>query len=198
MKAILTGLIVGLMATFLMTVSTPAENHEHCSHTHYSSGHHSSIEGMNLEIEDDDLIFTPDDEDEDGEVKITEEHQLYVNGRLIKVDSKQEELIGEYHDQMLALMESAKKIGLEGAKIGAEGAVLGVKAVADVFKLLSPDYDTDDLEREIDKEAAKIEAKASRLEDKANEIEDQADELEDLHDELIDQIPELSKLDWFE
>jgi hypothetical protein len=198
MKAILIGIMAGLLATFLMTVSTPAENHRHYSHDRHSSSHHASIEGMNLDIEDNDLIFTPADEDEDGEVKITEEHQLFVDGRLIKVDAKQEELIGEYHDQMMALMESAKKIGLEGAKIGVEGAALGVKAVANVFKLLSPDYDTDDLEREIDKEASKIEAKASRLEKKANVIEDQAEELEDIHDELIHQIPELSDLDWFE
>ncbi|MDD4052507.1 MAG: hypothetical protein PHR28_11505 [candidate division Zixibacteria bacterium] len=194
MKAIL----IGLMATFLMTVSIPAENHRHYSHDHHSSGHHASIEGMNLDIEDNDLIFTPVDKDEDGEVKITEEHELYVNGRLIKVDAKQAQLIGEYHDQMMALMESAKKIGLEGAKIGVEGAGLGVKAVVNVFKLLSPDYDTDDMEKEIEKEASKIEAKASKLEAKAKKIEDQAEELEDIHDDLIDQIPELSRLDWFE
>jgi predicted glycosyltransferase len=194
MKAI----CIGFAAIFLMTVSATAENHRDCSRHYYSSGHHASIEGVNLDIEDNDLIFTPADKDEDGEVRITEEHQLYVNDRLIHLNREQEKLVGEYHDRMLELLESAKKIGLEGAKIGAEGAVLGVKAVAGVFKLLSPDYDTDDLEQEMEREASKIEAKASRLEDKADEIEDQADELEDIHDELIDQIPELADLGWFD
>jgi len=198
MKSILFGFMVCLLATFLMTVSTPAETHRHYSGDHCFSSHHASIEGMNLDIEDNDLIFTPADEDEEGEVKITEEHQLYVDGHLIKLDPKQEELIGQYHDQMMALLESAKKIGLEGAKIGVEGAALGVKAVANVFRLLSPDYDTDDLEREMEKEASKIEAKASRLEKKADVIEDQAEELEDIHDEMTHQIPELADLDWFE
>jgi hypothetical protein len=191
-------ILIGLTAVLLMTISASAEGHRHYSHHEVSHSSHSSIDGMSLNIDHDDLIFTPADEDEDGEVKITEEHELYVNDQRIRLNSEQQKLVGEYHDQMMALIESAKKIGLEGARVGVEGAALGIKAVGGVFKLLSPDYDTDDLEREMERESSKIEAKAAKLEAKADDIEDQADELEDLHDELIDTIPELADLDWFE
>lgn len=194
MKAIL----LGLLAMLLMTATASAEGHRHYAKNHVCSGHHSSIDGMDLEIHDNDLIFTPSDDDEEGEVRITEGHELYVNDHRIQLDSKQQELVGDYHDQMMALIDSAKKIGLEGARVGVDGAALGIRAVGNVFKLLSPDYDTDDLEREMEKEAAKIEAKAAKLEDKANDIEDQAEELEDIHDDMIDTIPELADLDWFE
>lgn len=189
--------VIGLLAAFLMIVAVPAQAHRHSTHYQISTGHHSSIDGSELEISDDELIFTPADHDEDGEVRITEKHELYVNDKLIRLDSRQQEMVGEYYEQMMVLMESAKKIGLEGAKVGVQGAALGMKAVGSVFRLLSPDYDTDDLEREMEREAAKIEAKANRLEDAADEIEEQAEELEDLHYEMIDEIPELDDLGWF-
>lgn len=183
--------LIGLMAVCLLAIPVSAERHR------YSSHHDVSTDGMSLNIQDGELIFTPSDKDIDEEVRITEKHELFVNDHSVRLDADQQKLVDEYYEQMTALIESAKKVGLEGAKVGVQGAALGVKAVACVFKLLSPDYDTDDLEREMEKEAAKIEAKADKLEDKANKIEKQADRLEDLHDEMCDEIPELDELDWF-
>lgn len=193
MKAVL----ISLAAICLLAVPASGERHKYSDRHCVTIDSHSSVDGMSLNIRDGELIFTPTDEDIDEEVRITEKHELFVNDHRVKLDAEQQELVDQYYVQMEELIDSAKKIGLEGAKVGVEGAALGVKAVASVFKLLSPDYDTEDLEREMEKAAAKIEAKAAKLEDKAEEIEDQADELEDLHDDLCDEIPELDKLDWF-
>ncbi len=136
-------------------------------------------------------------EEEDDEIEITDEYELYVNDRHIETSEEQHELIAAYYNRLNNITEYAKVLGIEGAKIGASGVKLGITAIAKVVKLLSEDYDEDDLEEDMEREAEKLEKKAERLERKADRIEEMAEELEDLHDELRRSIPALKELEWF-
>ena len=143
------------------------------------------------------VLILENNEDYDGSIEITEDYDLYVNHRKVRLDGHQRRLTSEYYDQSLRLIKKAKDIGFEGGKIGLEGAKLGLKAVAGVFRMMSPDYDGDDLERDMEYEAHKIEIKAERLEERAEGIDAMARELEDLRDEMKSDIEELRDLDWF-
>lgn len=127
-------------------------------------------------------------------MEITEEYELFVDGRQIELDENQQRLVKDTYDQTSKLVKHAKLIGLEGARIGLDGAYLGVKAVGKVFKMMFSSYDEDDLEREIEAEAEEIERRADRLEYKAEKIEALVIELEETFDDLVDQTPELAAL----
>jgi len=154
------------------------------------------LDNVDISIDDGCVIIFPDDDDNEC-VEITETHRLYINGRRVRTNTKQEALLAEYHEQVYFIVDEAKEIGLEGAKVGVQGAVIGLKAVVGVFRLISPNYGTDDLERDLEREAEKIEVKAERLEEEAEDIEELADELEDMHYNLKRNIPELRRLGWF-
>ncbi len=158
--------------------------------------HSNILEHVDIDLEDGNLIITPEDADEPV-VEITSKYELYIDGLHIETNAGQRVLIVEYYDLFNEIVREAKIIGMEGAKIGVEGAALGISAVAKAFKLISDDYDTEDLEREIEKEAEKLELKAEVLEKKAEIIEDMGEEFEQLHLELKDSIDELSELEWF-
>lgn len=130
-------------------------------------------------------------------IEITEEYDLYINRRRVKLSGKQRNLTKSYYHQTMRIIDKAKDIGWEGAKVGVEGAKLGIKAIAGVIRLLSPDYDTDDFERDMDRESRKIEEKAKRLEEKAEGIEEMADELEEKRVEMKRHIREPRKVHWF-
>jgi hypothetical protein len=130
-------------------------------------------------------------------VEITDQADLIINGKTIKIDDKQRELLADYHDHLIDITDKGMAIGLEGAKIGIEGAGVGLKAAGGVFKMFFSDYTSDDLEREVEAAAAKVEKKANKLEAKADKLEKIADELEDLQDDVCRQIPELDNLGWF-
>lgn len=154
------------------------------------------LDDVDISIEDGCVILYPEDEDYE-KVEITREYRLYINGRRIKTNDEQKELLGEYHEQVLEIVDEAKRIGWEGAKVGISGAKVGVKAVMGVIKLILPGYGTDDLERDLERETDKLEAKAEKLEEEAEEIEELADELKEMHYGLKRKIPELRKLSWF-
>lgn len=161
-------------------------------------GHDASIfNDDDVEVEFDDGSLLIINEEEDDEIEITEEYELYVNDRHIETSDEQQELIAEYYNRVQNITEYATMLGIEGAKIGASGVKLGFTAIAKVVKLLSDDYDEDDLEEDMEREAEKLEKKAERLERKADRIEEMVDELEDLHYELKRSIPELKDMEWF-
>lgn len=169
----------------------------------------ASKHGRNVSFFDDN-IYTSDDisididggsviithEDENDEIEITDEYELYVNGQLIKTDDHQRELLEEYHTQVMEIKDYAIVIGKEGARVGIEGARVALKAIGGVVKMIFTDYDEDDLDRDMDRATEKIEAKAELLEEKAEKIEDMADDLEDMFYELEEEIPAIAKLDW--
>ena len=156
----------------------------------------SGLDDIDFDVDNGTLIIESDIY-EDEYVEISEDYELYVNGRLIELNDDQQELVKEYYDLYFELIDYAKKIGLEGAKIGVHGAKLGLLAMAGVCKLMLASYDGDDLERDLEKEARRLERKAEKLEKKAELIEEMAERLEDLHYEMRDEIPVLEDLGWF-
>ena len=157
---------------------------------------HSFFEDdVEIDIDEGTIVITHEHSDEC--VEITEDYELYIDGKRIKLDRRQQELVETFHVEFTLIMDYAKQIGLEGAKIGAEGAKLGIKAVAAVLQMIFTEYDRDDLEWELENEAEEIEEKAEKLERRAEKIEDLVDDLEDTHDEMVEAIPALDRLDWF-
>jgi len=153
-------------------------------------------ENTRIYVRNDDIVIRTKDL-ADGKVIINDDFDLLVNGEIIDLNENQQKLVFEYYQLVDESMETAKKIGWEGAKVGVQGAAVGLKAVAGVFRMILPNYGPDDLERDMEEEAAKIEAKADELEEKAEIIEEKLDTLEILHDQLRDEIPELEALGWF-
>jgi GTP1/Obg family GTP-binding protein len=153
------------------------------------------LEQVSVDIDDGTIILTS--REDDSTIEITENRDLYVNGNKVILTVEQQELVGQYYDTFMQIIESAKRVGLEGARIGLQGAALGVQALAGVVKLISPDYDQEDLEREIELKAKRIEKRAERLEKKASKIEYLADEFKLLHHRLVDEVPEIKELDTF-
>jgi hypothetical protein len=157
--------------------------------------HGCMLDDLDVDIDDGSIIIEERGFGHD-EVEITSEHELYVNGKLVKLDKDQQELVGRFYDQTFELIDYATEIGIEGAKIGAQGAAVGIHALTKLFKLLDSDYDTEDYEQEIEAKADELEAKADELDKKADEVEHMADRLEDLFYEMSESIPELRDLNW--
>ena len=130
-------------------------------------------------------------------MEITEEYELFVNDRQVKLDADQQKLVEEFHVLAIDIVDHGKNLGWEGAKIGVSGAKLGMKAIGRVFKMLFTSYDEDDFERDMERDAEALEARAEKLESKAEIIEKMADDLEYVTEEMFDSIPELSELEWF-
>jgi len=155
-----------------------------------------SENNFSMKVKNGDLICENNDSNRES-IKITEDFDLYVNNRKIKLNQQQRRLTEAYYDQSMRLINKAVDIGFEGGEIGVEGAKLGMKAIASVFKMLSPNYDSDDLERDIEHAAHKIEIKAELLEEKAEGIEAMADDLENQREEMKNHIEELNEIHWF-
>jgi hypothetical protein len=124
-------------------------------------------------------------------VEVNERHELRIDGSLVKLDSDQQKLVGEFYEKTQQLVSDAKAIGLEGAAIGAQGVGVAAAALTGVVNMLFTSYTSEDLERDVERKAAKIEAKADRLEAKADRLEILADDVQDLYDQMEESIPEL-------
>ena len=154
------------------------------------------LEDIDIDIENGALILT-NKYDRDDVVKITEDYDLYVNGKYISTDYRQDILIKDYYKQFINLIDYAKELGWEGARVGVEGAKVGLKAAAGLLKVIFTKYEAEELEEYIEEQAEELEDRAEELKEKAEEIEEMADEFEDLHHELKENIPELKRLKWF-
>ena len=153
-------------------------------------------EDIEVDFENGTIVLTCKYDDSEF-IEITEDHDLYINGRQIRLDRSQRRLVAEYYDRFTAVIEYAKEIGLEGAKIGIAGTKVGLKALVGVMKVLFSDYESDELEEDIEEESEDLEEMAADLEEKAEDLERLADSLEELHDEIRDEIPEIGELRWF-
>jgi len=154
------------------------------------------LNNMDIDFEDSEIYITHSGR-KSGTVRITENYELYVNGKHVKTDHEQKRLLEEFYNSARDLRKYAAIIGAKGAEIGIEGAKIGLSAIGGIFKLILPGYDSDDLERDMERKARKIEYKAESLEKEARAIEHIAYDIEDIADELKDEIPELRKLRWF-
>jgi hypothetical protein len=162
-----------------------------------SNYHHSNcLDNVEVDIENDILILTCE-YDNDLYIEITPNHELYISGKHIYLNRNQQQLVGEYYDHFMEILERAKEIGKMGAKIGVEGAKIGLLAARGAIKMLLSDYDQDDFEQEIEEKSEKLEIRSEELEEMADELENVADEFEDLHYTMKSEIDELNDLDWF-
>ena len=153
-------------------------------------------DGVKYEIDDHSLFLSHHGLHNDR-VEITEDGQLYINDKFVRLDSDQQRLVATYYDLTMGIVRKAKDLGHEGARIGIEGAKLGLKAVGGVLKMAFTAYDGDDLDQDMEWEAGKLERKAERLEEKAEEIEDLAEDLERIAERMNESIPDLKELGWF-
>ncbi len=184
-----------LIALFLILAlpgSAGAERHVRTAHI----VNNSHFDGVNIDLEDGSIIMTHGEYD-DEEVEITENYELFINGRRIPLDADQQKLVQEYYDLFMEIVEYAKEIGWEGAKIGVGGAKLGLKAIGGLLKVVFTSYDTEDFERDMEMAAEKLEDRAEVLEKKAAVVEDMAHDLENMTYDLCDEIPQLEELGWF-
>jgi DUF2884 family protein len=177
-----------LMLLFMFTAVLQAADENDFKHKYLHC-----LEDADIDIEDATITIR----DDDYKIEITGDFELYVNGKYIKTNDEQQELVEEYHGLIFEIIDRAKDIGKQGARIGIDGAKIGLKAIAGVFKLMRDDYDADDLEAELEMETEELEEMAEELEKEAEKLEYLADNLEDMHEELKDEIPELEELDSF-
>jgi len=192
-------IIVALSILYL--AFTPVFGYDDCSDEHRNKSHRINVsvdflDDVDIDIDDGTIIMTHKGRSRDR-VEITANYELYIDGHLIVTDEEQKELLGDYYELTVDLVEFAKEIGYEGAKIGVSGAAIGLRAIGGVFRALLTEYEFEELEDDLDEEAEELEAKAEKLERKAEKLEDIADELADVHDDLRRETPELRDLDWF-
>jgi len=154
------------------------------------------LDHIDIDIENGTLIITNKNNKNDV-VEITEDYDLYVNGKYISTDYRQNVLLKDYYNQFMDIIDYAKELGREGAKVGVEGAKIGLKAAAGILKVIFTKYEAEEFEEYIEEEAEELEDRAEALREKAEEIEEMAEDFEDLHQELKEDIPELRRLDWF-
>lgn len=183
-KAILSLLIIFLGLSILSAHGPKKRHHERSI---------SCLEHIDIDMDDGTLILKPREND-DVVVEITHDYRLYVDGDRIYLNDKQERIVKRYYDLFGELLESAKRVGIEGAKIGLRGAAIGLEALAGLCKLIDDDYDQEDLERELEIEADKLKIKAEELKYQAEELKEVAEELEDIHDEFVEEIPQVRAL----
>lgn len=160
------------------------------------SFHFDCLEDVDVDIDNDVIVFTCE-YDHDLWVEITPDYDLYINGERIELNRHQRNMVAEYYDSFMEIIDQAKVIGKEGAKIGMKGAQIGLAAAGAAIKMLACDYDSDDLEDEIADDVEDLEKRAEELEEMAEELEDRADEFEDLHYSMKKEIRALDKLEWF-
>jgi hypothetical protein len=151
------------------------------------------LDNLDIDTDNDVLVIKFDDRCR-SVVKITDDCELYVNGKYVETTPEQQELVREFHDGVLDIVGQAEKVGVKGAGVGLDGAKLGFKAVIGLLRTLRTDYDMDDLEEDLDYEAAKLEDRARELEDWAEELEETAEDLESVYLEMKGSIPELRDL----
>ena len=79
------------------------------AHEHNSTSNGSSLclDNINIDIEDGTLILT-NKNDDDETVEITEDYELYVNGRYIRTDYREDKLIRDYYDKFMEIIDYAK------------------------------------------------------------------------------------------
>ena len=190
MKKWITGVIL-LMGIF---TSASANDHELVL---YAGNRIDSVDDVRIRFRDECVTITPKDRFWNERVEITKNHDLYINGKRIRLNGHERRMVGDYYRLTDDILWQAKRVGQKGARIGAEGAKLGLTAVVNLVKLLDSDYTTEHYERDIEKKAKAIERKSEDLEEEAEEIEDMADDLKRLHRSMRRKIDELNRLRWF-
>ena len=132
--------------------------------------------------------------------EISEDFELFIKGKMIKVNDYQQELLEEYYLAQYNLFSSRNIIGAKGIEIGMQGASLALKAVGGAFVLIVSGFDEEieeDFEDKMDDEAEKIEEKAEELERHADEFENQIYVVNKIERKLSKEIEELDDIDLY-
>jgi len=165
---------------------------------HWSCDGHDDLfrdDDVDVDFERGNLII--ECRDDDDEVLISDDFDLFINNDKVKLDRGQRKLVKRYYIQHRELRTQAREIGRAGAKIGIRGVKVAGKSIALAIAELLEDGDWDELEDMIDEMTEEIEEDAEDLEDLAEDLEDLVDDLEDTHYDLRDSVDELDELDWF-
>jgi len=195
MKAVITLLLAAIL-TFGTAYGSDTESRFHSQNDNHQYRIHNSFDRCSFDVDDGTVELTFRGQNR-FRIEITEDHELYINGDRIETNDRQKEMLGEYYDLSMELVDQAKDLGMKGAKIGLKGAKIGLGALVNLVKLLDEDYDMDDYEAEIESKAEALEIEADELEDHAELIEDMADQLEDMYEDLEEEITELGELEWY-
>lgn len=137
------------------------------------------LDNIDIDFNNGTVIITPRSGD-DFRVEITDDGELFLNGKKIRISSEERELLRDYRRDMIHLVRRAEEIGIKGAKVG-------VHAVSGLIEVICTELELDELEAELESESA-------RIEKEAQELEELAAQLEDMHYELKNRISELNKL----
>ncbi len=189
---------LALCLTFVGTVFAADYRYDKkCSDYYYHDDDHLCVfDDWEIELDKDQtLIIRP--HHGRGEIVITEDYALYINGRHVRTDDEADELIEEFYHGTMEMVDEAIVIGAEAAVIGIAGAGIGIGAIGGTVRMLLTDYTEEEFERDIEREAEKLEREAEKLEDRAEVIEDMSEDLEEVAEDLADRVPELRRLDWF-
>ncbi len=157
--------------------------------------HFSFPEDVEIDFDDDAIQFYSRGRNES--VKITNDYELYVNGKWVSTSPSEKRLLRKYYYQGMKVAEFAKRISEEGTEIGVRGAEIGIDAVAGIVKVIFTGFDEEELEKDLERKAEELEERAEELEERAERLEEIAEELEEIHYELKDRIPELRRLEWY-
>jgi hypothetical protein len=140
------------------------------------------LDNIAIDFDNGTLIMTPRS-GEKFKVEITDDDELYVNGHKIGTDAYEKELLNEYRNEMIYLVERATEIGFKGAEVG-------LHAIGGLIEVACTDRELDELE-------AELESKSDKLDKEAEELEELGARLEDIHQELKYRISELNELNSF-
>jgi len=182
-----------IFSFLLFSVVLADDSMNKCKETFYSPGF---LDHIDVDIDHDILVLTCNF-DRYKWVEITPSSELYVNGKRITLTRHQKNMINEYYDRFMDLIDQSKEISIEGAKIGLNGVKVGLIAVESLLKVALTEYDSDSFRDEIEEESDRLEDKAEELEELAEELEESAQKLEELHGQLKSEIYELNQQFWF-
>jgi len=183
-------LITGLLLVLICATGAFAWQENDCRTVRH---YHSSLDRLDVDLEGTTLVFTYDCCDE-AVVEITEDYDLYVDGKLVETADEQRVLVRRCYLRANALIRAAMQIGIEGAQVGVDGAIVGLRALGGVAKMLLTDYTEDDLERDMERHTRRLERKAAKLEKKADRIDKMAVKFELAYDRMEREIPELQEI----
>lgn len=150
------------------------------------------FEDVTVRMDDGTLVMEHDDP-RCTVVEITDEYDLYIDGKRIDINDHQRKLVEAYYNLVIEVVDDAIGIGVSAAAVGLGGAGIGLGVVGKLFKLILPWYGFDDFENELREETRKIKILAEKLEIHARELEEKAEQAEDVYRVLIRSIPELQE-----
>jgi len=131
-------------------------------------------------------------------LEITEDSDLFIRSKKIRINSEQRDLIADYYEAQKTLFIKRNSIGAKGVEIGLASAKLAAKAVGGTIELIASGFDENveaKFEQDMEREAKEIEYHADNIEDDADEYSEKIDEINSLERKIHRAIEELDEFD---